>query len=100
MSATSKTAEEKRIFHRWKIDSEVAIDCKGEKSTALCKDLSGAGMLIESDKTFSVGDEMTVLIEKKDETHLPFNAVAEVSRIEDGAAGKFIIGLSIKEIID
>jgi hypothetical protein len=100
MSATSSTAEEKRIFHRWKIDSEVSIACNGENSIALCKDLSGAGMLIEAEQAFSVGDEMTVSIEKKDETHLPFNAIAEVSRIEDGAAGKFIIGLSIKEIID
>ena len=100
MSASEKTAEEKRIFHRWKIDSEVAIECNGQNSTALCKDLSGAGMLVEAEKAFSVGDEMTVSIEKKDETHLPFNAIAEVSRIEDGAQGKFIIGLSIKEIID
>ena len=100
MSATEKTAEEKRSFRRWKIDSEVAIECNGENSTALCKDLSGAGMLIESEQTYTVGDEMTISIEKKDETHLPFNALAEVSRIEDGAAGKFIIGLSIKEIID
>jgi hypothetical protein len=100
MSATSRTDEEKRIFHRWKIDSEVAIECKGEKSTALCKDLSGAGMLIEAEQALSVGDEITVSIEKKDETHLPFNAIAEVSRVEDGAAGRFIIGLSIKEIID
>ncbi len=100
MSASESTANEKRIFHRWKIDSEVIIDYQGKPFSAICKDLSGAGMLIESSDTFTVGDEMKVSIEKKSETHLPFNALVEVSRIEEGEAGKYIIGLSIKEILD
>lgn len=100
MSATETKAGEKRIFHRWKIDSEVTIECNGESSKALCKDLSGAGMLIETQQLFTVGDPLTVAIEKKDETHLPFNAITEVSRIEEGAAGKYIVGLSIVEILD
>lgn len=100
MSATGTTAEEKRIFHRWKIDSEVTIECNGEHSTALCKDLSGAGMLLEATQAYSIGAEMKVAIARKDETHLPFNALAEVSRVEDGEGGNYIVGLSIKEILD
>ena len=100
MSAMEPTAAEKRIFHRWKIDSLVQIECKGKHSTALCKDLSGAGMLVETDQPFSVGDELKVSIERKEETHLPFNAMATVSRIEEGEAGKQILGLSIREILD
>lgn len=100
MAATETKADEKRIFHRWKIDSEVLIEFQGSNSKGLCKDLSGAGMLIETEQNFAVGDAMKVSIEKKDETHLPFNAQAEVSRVEEGEAGRYIVGLAIKEILD
>ena len=98
MSSTDRSYNEKRDFIRMRINSTVNIHHQGSEFKGVCKDLSGAGMLVEADQTLDTGSEVTITIEQKSETLLPFNASAEVTRTETGKNGKYIIGLSIKEI--
>jgi hypothetical protein len=100
MSPIDRSYNEKRDFIRMKINSPVNISHAGKIYKGICKDLSGAGMLIETNQLFAVGDEVDISIEQKAENHLPFNAKAEVSRIDAGADDKHIVGLAITHIAD
>lgn len=98
MASLDRSFSEKRNFIRMKINSKVVINHEGNEFEGICKDLSGAGMLIETTEMFNLGDELDVSIQQKGETHLPFNAKVEVSRISKGDDGSQIVGLVIKEI--
>lgn len=98
MSSIDKNYNEKRDFIRMRINSQVAIRHNGNNYQAVCKDLSGAGMLIETEQAFKTGDQLEVKIEPKGENHLPFNATAEVQRVEVGDNGLLTVGLAITEI--
>lgn len=98
MSSIDRTYNEKRDFIRMRINSHVAIRHNGNDYQGICKDLSGAGMLVETEHPFVAGDKLEVKIEPKGENHLPFSATAEVQRVEAGANDKLTIGLAITEI--
>ena len=98
MSSIDRPYNEKRDYIRMRINSPVHIRQAGNDYEGVCKDLSGAGMLIETNQALQVGTELEISIEQKADTHLPFNAIAEVSRIDDGPDGNYIVGLSIKQI--
>ncbi len=100
MTINERTYNEKRDFIRMKINSQLTIRQGGQDYQGVCRDLSGAGMSVESEQSFAVGSELEVSIAQQGETHLPFNATAEVSRVEARDEGLFSIGLSIKEIRD
>jgi hypothetical protein len=100
MSVIDRPYSEKRNFIRMKINSPVTIVHEGNSYQATCKDLSGAGMQLESDGPFSIGDELQVTIQQSGDNRLPFNAIVEVTRVQDSETGKQAVGLSIKEIID
>lgn len=97
MASIDRSYNEKRDFIRMKINSPVAITCKGKSYLGVCKDLSGAGMLVETEDTFEIGAELDVSIEQKGDTHLPFHASTTVSRVEP-IDDKYLVGLSINEI--
>ena len=99
MPLTDRSFEEKRDFIRMQINSSVTITDKNNTYTGICKDLSGTGMRIETGDSFTVGNELTVSIQQKDEVRKPFNAIVEVTRIEEGDNDKQLIGLTIKEIL-
>lgn len=98
MSSIDRSYNEKRDFIRMRINSPVYISQDGNDYTGVCKDLSGAGMLIETSHEFTVGANVGIAIPQQSETHLPFNAVAEVSRVEAGPGDNYIVGLSITDI--
>lgn len=97
MASIDRSYSEKRDFIRMKINSPVAINCDGKDYLGVCKDLSGAGMLVEMETTLPIGADLKVSIEQKGETHLPFHASATVSRVEP-IDDKYLVGLSITEI--
>ncbi|MEH6556378.1 MAG: PilZ domain-containing protein [Oceanicoccus sp.] len=98
MSASDRNGNEKRDFVRMKIDSEVTIRQGDTDYQAVCKDLSGTGMLLQTTTAFACGDTVDVLIEQKSSGHDSFSATAEVSRVEDNGDQSYTVGLSIKEI--
>lgn len=98
MGSIDRSFDEKRNFIRMKINTPVSIHMNGRVYQGICKDLSGAGMLIETDDEFSIGDQLDVTIEQKNDNQIPFNAKVEVTRIQAGSPGTQVIGLLIKEI--
>lgn len=100
MTTASAEYTEKRDFRRLNINSPVTIIHGDNEYAGVCKDLSGAGMLIETADNFSVGNTMTVAIKQDDNKGIPFNASVEVIRINTDDHNKSTIGLAIKEILD
>lgn len=98
MSSPEQSYSEKRDFIRMKINSPVAMKHNGTTYKGVCKDLSGAGMLISTEQAFDIGDNIEVFIEPSDDTHMPFKANAEITRIDSAGSG-FIIGISISQIL-
>ena len=98
MSSIDRSFSEKRNFIRMKVNSEVSLQSQGKSCTGKCKDISGSGMRVETSEAFSVGEEVQVAINQKGENHLPFHAIAEVSRVDCIDDDHFSIGLSIIEI--
>ena len=100
MESIDRTYNEKRDFIRMQVNSPLDIRHEGKDYQGICKDLSGAGMLIETDQLFEIGAHLEISIQQQGETHLPFHATAEVTRIEGESGEGHILGLSIKEIRD
>ena len=97
---SDRSFDEKRNFIRMKINTPVTMHYAGKDYAGLCKDLSGAGMQIETDETFAVGQTLEVTIEQKGGAHVPFKATVEVTRIENSTPDKQVVGLTIREIAE
>ncbi len=99
MSLSDQAYSEKRSFRRMKIDTIVNITTRdGITIKGLCKDLSGAGMLIELNRQFPIGTELNVTISPSKGITSLFSAAAEVARIKPSSHGMFTVGLMIREI--
>ena len=99
MASIDRSFSEKRDFIRMRVNSPVVVRHDGNEYQGFCKDLSGAGMLIETDRPFEIGSTLNVSIEQKCETHLPFHATVTVSRVE-ASDDTYLVGLAINEIHD
>lgn len=97
MPANDNANDEKRSFIRLKINTEVEVNNQGTIVKGICKDLSGSGMLLSTEAEFDLGSEIAVSI-PQDGLHLPFNATAEVTRLQHKEGSLFTWGLTIKEI--
>lgn len=97
MASIDRSYSEKRDFIRMKINSPVAIAHNGQDYLGVCKDLSGAGMLLETEHKFDIGSELEISIAQQGDTHLPFHATTTVSRVEP-VDDKYLVGLAIIEI--
>lgn len=100
MSAYDRSYTEKRNFIRMMVNSPVNITYANRNYQGICKDLSGAGMLIETEDTFEIGAELEVTIQQKGDNHLPFNALVKVARVQTAQPGIQVIGLNIEEILE
>ena len=100
MALNEKTADEKRDFVRMSINSHVDIRYAGNSYPAVCKNLSGAGMSLETIQSFDIGTVLQITIQQENTKLQPFVADASVARVDAGQDGKFMIGLSITEIFD
>ena len=90
---------EKRGFIRLRVDTPVQVQMGAERFTAVCKDLSGSGMLMATERKLPLGAELDIRIEQEGDNRLPFHASAKVARVEDEGDG-YIIGLAITGIHD
>ena len=98
--ANDQPYSEKRDFIRMQVNSPVVITYADRQYQGLCKDLSGAGMQVETEDSFDVGAQLEVTIQQKGDNHLPFNALVEVTRSQTSTPGNQTIGLSIIEILN
>lgn len=83
MTLGNRSFEEKRSFIRMKIDAMVSftIEGKQERYEGRCKNISGAGLLLESAKKIPVGTRISVTIpsESRDLDNLQANV--EIIRV-------------------
>jgi hypothetical protein len=100
MSSIDRDFSEKRNFIRMRINSDVNLESNGQQYTGICRDISGSGLLVETQQAFTLGDEVRISIPQKSETHLPFNATTEVTRVSNGSEDRYIIGFSIIELLE
>jgi len=98
----NRNYNEKRNFIRMRIDTpaDVIIDNKGQQLQGICKDLSGGGMLIESEEKLELGLELTVRLASHHLNSPMLKARALVARVQENRNGKFILGLEILEMLD
>ena len=102
MDRINRNYNEKRNFIRMKIDTpaDVVIENKGQQLQAICKDLSGGGMLIESPETLEIGLELTIKLSSHHLNSPMLKARAVVARVKESRNGKYILGLEILEMLD
>ncbi len=102
MALPQNLHNEKRSFIRLKIDTMVTFTITGgssERYQGRCKNISGAGLLIETEKKLKVGTRISVTVPSENSEFSNLNTTAEVIRcnaLRD--QHKFEIGLVIKQV--
>lgn len=101
MTITERSYEEKRDFIRMKVDTIVSFtraDSK-ERYEGRCRNLSGAGMLLETDKKLSVGDRLSVVVPSEGPGFSPLDASVEVVRVDPiPDMHKYLVGVVIHKM--
>jgi hypothetical protein len=95
-----RTYKEKRNFIRMRIDTPVEVTCGSEQFTARCRDLSGSGMLLASDRRLPLDAEVSVVIAQEGENRSPFHATGNVVRADPAEEGGYTVGLALTAIHD
>ncbi|MFT3930702.1 MAG: PilZ domain-containing protein [Spongiibacteraceae bacterium] len=98
MMLEQRAYSEKRNFIRMKINAPVEVSAGNEKFTARCKDLSGSGILIQTDRALALGTAVEIYIQQEGDKLLPFRATGEVVRVDPVNPSGFILGLSLNAI--
>lgn len=75
--------DEKRSFIRMKVDTMVTFTKTDGKDRyeGRCRNLSGAGMLLETQKKLEAGDRLRVTIPSEGPEFAPLEAIVEVVRV-------------------
>ncbi|MCG8671643.1 MAG: PilZ domain-containing protein [Pseudomonadales bacterium] len=101
MSLTERSYEEKRNFIRMKVDTMVSFtraDSK-ERYEGRCRNLSGAGMLLETEKKLQLGDRLRVTVPSEGPDFSPLDAMVEVVRVDAiPNLHKFMCGVVIRKL--
>lgn len=100
MVLEQRAYSEKRNFIRMKINAPVEVTAGNEKFTARCKDLSGSGILIQTEQALALGTSVEICIPQEGEKLLPFRASGEVVRVDPVNPSGFILGLALSAIHD
>ncbi len=85
-----------------KIDTpaNVIIEGGGESIKGICRDLSGGGMLIETESTLEIGLELVVSLASHHASSPMLKARVQVARIKENRSGTYTLGLEILEMLD
>ena len=102
MDRINRNYNEKRNFIRMKIDTpaDVIIESQGGNIQAVCRDLSGGGMLIESPEKLEIGLELIVNLASHHLNSPMLKARVIVARVKENRDGGFTLGLEIIEMLD
>lgn len=101
MSLNDRSYQEKRDFIRMRIDADInfLIEGKTERYSGRCKNISGAGILIETDKKLEVGTVLEVVVPSESTEIDNLEASVEVIRVEaQPNSHSFLLGTVIKKI--
>ena len=97
--ASKKSDQEKRHFTRMRINTLVTFTVEGKNGSyeARCKNISGAGMLLETDQSLELGSKIHLTIPSEQSTSNNLNVLTEVVRAKPLANNKFELGIVVKE---
>ena len=101
MSWSDREHNEKRNFIRMRIDAVItfSVEGKAEKYTGRCKNISGAGILIETDKKLDIGTRLEVTVPSESPDIDNLDAIVEVMRVESfPEKHNYMLGTVIKKI--
>jgi hypothetical protein len=92
--------DEKRSFIRMRLDAIINFSVDGQSQTyeGKCKNISGTGVLIETNTSFEPGTQLNIVIPSESTEIDDLNAVAEVLRVKSLGAHKFELATEMKEI--
>ena len=94
--------DNKRGFIRMRIDTVVTFTIEGEteRYEGKCKNISGAGMLMVTEKKLNAGSKLNVIIPSENKESNTLRVVAEVIRVSNIREDMtYELGLEIKQII-
>lgn len=99
--------QEKRDFIRMRIHAPVIIECieanfasHNVSIKGVCCDLSGNGMLIQTEEDLMSGQQVNVTVLSSDGVSKMLKAQCEVARIHSGPNQSIIVGLAILQILE
>lgn len=98
---SDRNYEEKRNYIRMKVDTAVYFTKtnSNERYEGRCRDLSGAGMLLETEKKLKLGDRLSVTVSPKGNDFSPLHAQVEVVRVDPRPhLHTFMAGVAIKKM--
>ena len=97
MSSIIRDYSEKRDFIRMKVDTEISLTFENSDNTmkAVCRDLSGTGMLIETNEPLVEGSEFNTSLPSSNEAFPSFETKVKVIRCRPAENGNFMIGTEI-----
>lgn len=83
MTLGNRSFEEKRSFIRMKMDAMVSFSIEGKQGRyeGRCKNISGAGVLLESAKKLPIGTRIQVIIPSESRDLDNLNATVEIMRV-------------------
>lgn len=95
-----KSEQEKRNFTRMRINTNVTFTVDGQDSVyqGRCKNISGAGMLLQTNHTFPLGTYLHLTVPSDQAEAHNINVLAEVKRVDTlEEHGQFELGIVVKE---
>lgn len=98
MSIAMRDYSEKRDFRRMEMNVEIEIkDISGAAFTGICRNLSGTGMQILSDRKLSEGDQVQVSVPSNHQRLSGLEAECRVVRCQPESEG-YLIGAEVVQI--
>lgn len=89
---------EKRDFHRMQVNSDIEIsDGEGNAFTAVCRDLSGTGMQLYTERPVAGNTELYARLPSTSDQFPPFETVVRVLRCEPEGEG-YLLGVIIEQV--
>lgn len=97
MNSIIRDYSEKRDFIRMKVDTEISLSFENSDQTikAVCRDLSGTGMLIEVDEPLTEGSEFNTSLPSSNEAFPSFETKVKVIRCRPTENEKYLAGTEI-----
>ena len=101
MSLFDKSYNEKRDFLRMKIQTPLGVELSGKRGrfNAICRELSGGGMLVETQEQLMEGDELEVNVISTHGHSPQLHAKVQVVRLETEGETQ-LAGMQILEMLD
>lgn len=95
MSLNDRDYSEKRDYIRMRVDAEVSLIHAGQVIPAVCVDLSSSGMQVQAQRSFKVGDKLSVRIDSEHAALEGLEAETEVVWVREADNGSQKLGLTI-----